>query len=77
MKFRNPSNNYEDDVGAAGLWCFLFGFVYFAVKGVWTHAVASLILAIMTGGISWLLYPFFAKQVVEKNYLRKGWIKVI
>jgi hypothetical protein len=54
----------------------LFGFVYFAVKGVWTHAIASLTLAIVTAGVSWFFYPFFARGAVEKNYLRKGWIPV-
>jgi hypothetical protein len=36
-----------------GLWCLLFGCIYFAVRGVWTHAVASALLAIVTVGISW------------------------
>lgn len=76
MKFRNPANGYEEEVGPAGLWCLLFGFIYFAAKGVWTHAIASLVLAFCTAGASWLVYPFFAREAVEKNYLRKGWIPV-
>jgi hypothetical protein len=52
MKFRNPANGHEEEVGHAWLWCLLFGFIYFAIKGVWTHAVASFALAIVTAGIS-------------------------
>jgi hypothetical protein len=76
MKFRNPANGYEEEVGHAWLWCLLFGFIYFAIKGVWTHAAASLALAIITAGISWVIYPFFARVAVEKSYLRRGWIPV-
>ncbi len=60
----------------AWLWVLLFGFVYFAVKGVWTHAIAGLVLAFLTFGISWLIYPFFAGSIMRTNYLRKGWIQV-
>jgi len=75
-KFQNPNNRYIEDVERAGLWCLLFGTLYFAVKGVWGHAVISLVLAILTVGISWLIYPFFAQQIVETNYLRRGWVRL-
>ena len=45
-RFRNPSNGYEENVGQAWLWCLLLGPIYFAAKGVWFHAAASLLLAI-------------------------------
>ena len=47
------------------------GFIYFAVKGIWTHAIAALLLAILTFGLSWLIYPVFARQIVETHYLVK------
>ena len=40
MEFKNQANNFIEEFSAPGLWVFLFGFIYFAVKGVWTHAVA-------------------------------------
>jgi len=49
------------------------GCLYFAAKGVWTHAVAGLFLALLTGGISRLVYPFFATRIMRTHYLRKGW----
>jgi hypothetical protein len=75
-RFRNPANSYEESIGMPGLWCLLFGCFYFAVKGIWTHAVVALFAAILTFGISWLIYPFFARKIVETHYLRKGWIPV-
>jgi hypothetical protein len=54
----------------------LFGCVYFAVKGVWTHAIAALLLALATAGISWLVYPFFATEILRTHYLRHGWLEL-
>jgi len=76
IRFRNPANGYEEAVGTPWIWCLLFGCVYFAAKGIWTHAVAALLLALLTFGLSWLIYPFFARQIVETHYLRRGWIPV-
>ena len=58
------------------LWCLLFGCIYFAAKGIWTHAVAAFLLAIFTLGLSWLIYPLFARQIVRTHYLRRGWQQV-
>jgi hypothetical protein len=33
-------------------------------------------LAIFTAGFLWLIYPFFARQIVETHYLRRGWLAV-
>jgi hypothetical protein len=77
MKFRNPNNGYEEEVSnLVWLWCLLFGFIYFAIKGVWTHAIVGLVLAMVTMGFSWLIYPFFAKGAIIKNYQKKGWVIV-
>lgn len=37
---------------------------------------AALVLAILTCGISWLIYPFSAPGILRKHYLQKGWIPV-
>jgi hypothetical protein len=76
MRFENPSNGYVEEVTLAPLWCLVFGCIYFAVKGVWTHAVAALLLAFVTFGLSWLIYPFFASQIMRTHYLRRGWIEL-
>lgn len=30
----------------------------------------------ITAGVSWLIYPFFGKDIVRKNFLRNGWIQI-
>lgn len=77
MKFKNPSNDYIEEVSTvAWLWVLLFGVIYFAIKGVWTHVLIGFIFALLTAGISWLIYPFFASSIMRKHYLNKGWIEV-
>jgi hypothetical protein len=71
--FVNPANGYSEVIKEAWLWSLLFGSFYFAAKGVWGHAIISLALALATGGIAWLIYPFFATEILRKHYLRKGW----
>lgn len=75
-KFRNPTNGYTEAVGTAWLRRLLFGCIYFVVKGIWTHAVAAFALALLAFSLSWLVYPFFVCRIVEKHYLRSGWIPV-
>jgi len=77
MKFKNPSNGYVETLPkATWLWVLLFGAFYFAIKGIWSHAAIGLLLAFCTGGLSWLIYPFFASSILRKKYLRSGWIEV-
>ena len=76
LRFRNPINGYTEKAGTPWLWCLLFGCIYFAVKGMWTHAVAAFILAWLTFGLSWLIYPFFARGIVQKHYLRNNGLPV-
>ena len=76
MLFQNPSNGYIEESSNCGLWTLLFGFFYFAVKGIWTHAVVGFLVACCTFGISWLIYPFFATEIVRKSYLKRGWREI-
>lgn len=72
----NPMNGRRERVGNP-FWGVLFGgSFYFAIKGVWTHAVVSFILAVITFGFSWLVYPFFARSIMETHYERSGWRRV-
>jgi len=76
--FQNPKNGYVEKAytSVSWLWLLLFGVFYFALKGIWGHAIISFVLAFLTGGISWLIYPFFTYRIVRKHFLRKGWIPV-
>ena len=73
MTFVNGSNNYRKTVTTPGLWTFLFGPFYFGLHGVWGHALLSFVLALMTLGFSWLVYPFFAHGILRNAYLSRGW----
>jgi len=77
MKFQNPSTGAIQEVSSmAWLWVFLFGFVYFAVKGVWWHVLGWILFAIVTLGLSLLIYPIFANDIMRKHYLSKGWVEL-
>lgn len=73
IRFRNPSNGYIEIVDKPGLWCLLFGCIYLAYKGAWMAAVLAFALVFVTGGLSWLVFPFFARRLVAKSYLQRGW----
>ncbi len=76
-KFRHPVNSHVETVPRfAWLWTSLFGTLYFIVRGVWTHAVISFILAWITWGTSNLIYSFFARGIVVANYRKRGWIEI-
>jgi hypothetical protein len=72
--YRNPVNGYEEKIGHAWLWTWLLGGgIYFAIRGVWRHAVAWPFLVISTLGIAWIVYPFLAANILRRHYLRQGW----
>ena len=72
--FKNLENgNIEAITRKDFYWCLLFGFLYFVKKKIWFHAVLSFVLSIGTYGISILIYPFFVKSILQKEYVKKGW----
>jgi hypothetical protein len=58
------------------LWVFLWAPIYFSIKGIWSHALISIVLAICTMTISTFIYPFFAQSILKKHYLNNGWIEL-
>ena len=76
MTFKNPANGLVEKSRNAGLWSFLFGIFYFAYKGAWMPAAISFVAAFLTGGVAWLVIPFFADGMLRKDYLRRGWVEM-
>lgn len=76
IAFTNPANNYTTTgtTPFTWLWCLLFGPLFFVYKGVWSHAVISIVAAFITFGISWLIYPFFASWAIKHHFQTKGWV---
>ena len=72
--FKNPENeNIETITRKDFYWCLLFSFLYFIKKKIWFHAVLSFVLSMGTYGVSVLIYPFFVKSILHKEYLKRGW----
>jgi len=57
----------------AWLYVLLFGVFYFLYHKVYTHAIISFVVALITSGFSWLLYPLFANSIMEKHWLEQGY----
>lgn len=75
MVFENPANGHVEESVYCWVWTLLFGPLYFAVKGIWGHVLISFVAALLTFGISILIYPFFAEEVVRGHYLKRGWVE--
>jgi len=69
----SPTGNKEIDLRNVFLRTLFFGPFYFAYLGIWDSAVVSGILAVCSGGISVLIYPFFAEKIIVQVYQKKGW----
>ncbi len=78
MKFRNPSNNYQERGGdiLSWLWCLMFGPIWLVYRGAYGHALIWFLLFAPTCGLIMFAYPFFAASIADKYYLRRGWIPV-
>ena len=73
LAFVNPENGFVVRSPNPWLWTLVFGIFYFMYKGIWTHVAISFIAAVLTAGLSWFIYPFFASGVVKNYFLSKGW----
>ena len=69
----SPAGKEEKDLTNCFWWSLLLGPFYFAYMGVWDTAVISFILAVISGGLSVLVYPFFTEKIIAASYMKKGW----
>ena len=73
LQFAHPMNDHVVKVRAPWLWTLLFGPLYLAFHEAWGPALISFVVMCATVGLSWIVYPFFARAIVRNAYLRKGW----
>lgn len=73
LEVRNLKTGYARRSDYHWLWSLVFGPLYFAWYRVWLHAILAGALAILSLGASWLVYPFFARRILRRYYLRTGW----
>lgn len=76
MKFQNPSNSYIVETNNPGFWTLFFGCFYFLKHGAWGYALIAFVVAILSYGISWLIFPFFGAKIIKDSYLRRGWVEL-
>ena len=78
MKFKNPANGYVEESSelAAVLVTLLIAPLYFLIKGAIGMALASLVAACCTWGLSNIVFACMAPGITRQHYLRKGWIEV-
>ena len=74
-KAYHPVNGDVEEIWEGFSWpCLFLGFIWYIYKGMWGWGVIALILAFMTGGISWFLFPFFANEQHAKSLLKRGYL---
>jgi hypothetical protein len=74
MAFKN--SEYTETCRAPFINSALFGALYYLLKGSVRHTVLYVVAALLTGGLSMLVYPFFTKRILRGHYGRKGFVEV-
>ena len=69
----SPTGRKEIELSRVFIWSLIFGPFYFAYLGIWDSAIVSGILAVISGGISILIYPFFAERIIVETLKKQGW----
>ncbi len=82
-RYRNPANGYRESVTPLSiLGAFLLGPIWFAIQGLWAHALVLLLLVMLFSGffLFWPLlllasvcYSNAENWLISRDYLRKGW----
>jgi hypothetical protein len=71
----SPLGDKKIDLKNSFWWSLCFGPFYFASVGLWSTAIISFFLAVISGGISVLIYPFFTEKIITSYYMNMGWKK--
>jgi hypothetical protein len=55
--------------------CFFAGGFWYVAKGMWGLGIFGLLLALVSYGLSWLVFPFFANGHYRKSVIKNGYIR--
>jgi len=71
-KLYHPINQHSVDIFEGFSWpCFFLGCFWYLYKGMVIWAIIAFAVAFVTGGLAWLVFPFFGnKQHID--YLHKN-----
>jgi len=53
---------------------FFLGFIWYIYRGMYKWSILSLIVAIITSGIGWVVFPFINNKQYIKHLLEKGFL---
>lgn len=71
----DPRTGSQEQAWVGFSWpCLVFGVFWFLYKQLYGWAVISLLVAVITGGFSWLVFPFFANRLHWDTLTRQGWV---
>lgn len=71
----HPVNGSTEDIWEGFSWpCLFCGFLWYMYKGMWGWGIIAFILAFITFGVSWLIFPFFANGQYAKALLERGYL---
>lgn len=51
-----------------------FGLFVPMIRGDWKWAIIMFLTALVTGGLSWLVFPFLYNGIYEKELIRNGFV---
>ena len=74
-KMYHPYNATAVDIYTGFNWpCLFCGFFWFMYKGMWAWAFAGSLAALVTGGLAWFAFPFFANSTHLSHLQSKGYL---
>ena len=75
MKISLKKNNVLKEVPFGFSWTNLFfGFFVPLLRGDLKWAIIMIVVALLSYGFSWIIFPFFYNKIYIKSLLENGWV---
>lgn len=72
----DPKTGVKEQTWSGFSWpCLLFGVFWFLYKRLYGWAAITFLAAIITSGIAWFVFPFFANGVHRSSLQKSGWLQ--
>ena len=71
----DPKTGVKEQTWTGFSWpCLALGVFWFLYKRLYGWTAITFLAAIITSGIAWLVFPFFANGVHRSSLLKSGWL---
>lgn len=71
----DPKTGTKEQTWAGFSWpCLVFGVFWFLYKRMYGWSVITFLAAVLTSGIAWFVFPFFANGVHRSHLQKSGWL---